>query len=489
MKPGRMSDGIKTGDIWDILDRYEVWEKTAPSFLRRYARCFKVEMVEIIAQLAADYPLAGYKLQPNLTSWQKWRVILKQFGKGLSSCSNLKSIKVSKEARLVFMVEYPSHYKQLLPISEQLKRQSVAFQVVFLRHELYLRHHTEFENPCLILPKATWIATLNALIFNIRLQTNQAFNQLVASKSRRRFRLEVLYLNSKSLGPVLAQQRVLARLLKAAPNVPVVFFKSEGFRIKRLIMVCQEMGRKVIAIQHGFIKKELKYTDLPTDVYLTWSDHFSCKLAESRAGCSTQSIGCPNYDAFFQQRPVIASSPDPQHLRLLLLPNSGSSQTPRSEVAFALGICLDYVRNRPHVSLTIKPHPGDQSSMLADMVAAADLNDQVDMLSNQAPIPYADCDIVVTMNSTTGIEAAIYGKPMIILLSEPTLMLVEEYVHAGIGRWAGTLDTFDAAVQEILADYPLFQQRAIAFTQKFLTAPGQAAEGVVKYCLSQQQNS
>jgi len=467
---------------WITLNQYEQWEKTCSGVIKNYARNFKVELVEIIMQINSGLPLSGYKIQSSISKSAKRWIIFKRIFKPLFQ-KPLKIVnKIETKSELIFIVEHVGHYKQLKPIANLLKSRATKFQVIFIQLELFHKYKNEFENVSLLSTEINILSWLHTIQLITLIWFNKSFYTLVNHKKKSELKLEVTLLNAKLLNTINTQKNNLAKILDKIPNANVVFFKAEGCRTKSLINLCNIKERKSYAIQHGLIRKELKYTDLFVGVYITWSDYFTECLLDSKAKCKTIALGCSNYDLYFKQRDEKDTLPPSLNLgKILFLPNSGNSQTPQSEIEFATNLCVEFFKNNRNLTLTIKPHPGDKSSLIKDIVKKHKFENKVKILPNDSSIPYSECDIIITMNSTTGIESSIFRKPIIIILSDPKYIMVEEYLTYGIAKWANSLSILESTIVDIYKNYDKSKENSDFFIKKMIKNPGTAAQEICNY--------
>jgi hypothetical protein len=463
-------------DIWQVLMRYKTWQNRQRSLMADYARSFQTEITEIMAQLEGEVPLAGYKL-PDLPQKIRWKMIATSFLPGKIARSRYSYFK-NNQPTLVFVVEFGSHLHQLRPIAAQLNRRKIDFGVLFLQTSLYQQAASEFENTCLAEAGGNWRTWLQYLQINLKALVGLSRNKWA---SRGKFLAALAFLHAKRLRRWTALRHDFSRLLDELPaQTPLVFFKAEGSLTKGLMLVGREKDRKILAVQHGWISREIKYHDLMPDTYLVWSDYFAQNLTESGAGCRTLTCGNPACDTVFLR----ATSRKPHAdgiLSLLFLPNSGQAQTPYSEVIGALKTCLEYLQRYPEARLTIKPHPADHSGRIARELAASQLAERVLLLDPQTAIPFEESHIVLTMNSSVGLEAAIYQKPLILLLSDQKYLITDAYIEAGIAHYAANTDMLETIIQGMLQKQEYYQEKCRLFTASHLAFPGAATEEVCRY--------
>lgn len=110
---------------------------------------------------------------------------------------------------------------------------------------------------------------------------------------------------------------------------------------------------------------------------------------------------------------------------------------------------------RPDISIIIRPHPSERSATWIEFASALP---SVEVVSETEPGPWLQAaDIVVTTGCTTGMEAALLGKPAISMVAQPehvrhpgffvankvnmiseTVSRTEELIA---GHWDGTMDS------------------------------------------------
>lgn len=467
--------------IWQIVERYKTWQSGQRGLMADYSHAFQTEISEIIAQLQQDWPLSGYKLSA-ASSKDQWKVILKSLFKPASSSTPDIAGGHAADVRLIFVVEFNSHLNQLRPLITILKKRNISYAVFFLSKDLYENKGAEFGHAFIIRANGNLKIRLQYIFLNFRAVCSLLY-RFGKTVNQGIFLRALAFLNAKRLYIWLALRREFSAWLDQMPvHAPVVFFKAEGSLTRGLMQICRQNNRRIFAVQHGWISKEIKYHALLPDAYLVWSAFFADTLNASGAGCPAKICGCPAYDQVFevaaQQR---SQSAEP--LTLLFLPNSGLSQTPFSEVNWAIECCLLYLQQHPTTRLIVKPHPGDHTRRIEAIIRNNTQPDQIECLENNAPIPYDACHIVVTMNSTVGLEAAIYQKPLVILLSEEKYLLTPEYLQTGYARWVQDQEELEKTILDMRMHYPRYQEKCRQFVNTQLAFPGKAAEKIVESLL------
>jgi hypothetical protein len=471
--------------ITDVLKGLERWGNDKSDSLKMYINSFLVEIAEIIVQLNEDLKLATYKIPVSDTTLYRFKLACKKF---LKTCihydkRNYPIPYPKKDVKLIFVIEYANHLREFLALREELEQMQVPFVAIFLNKEVYQTYLGKSDNTILIGENCSrrehLIAIAKLIGITVPIILSKGFLG-ITSKNRIRLLVEIFYLNSKFLPGLIKLTRNLELALEAQnKKAPVIFFKSEGFRIRNLVQSCKRSGHKVIAIQHGNILVEQKYYSLPVDRYIVWSDVYKKHLENSGAECEILSLGRPSYDKIFRERHIVKNMINPERIRIIFLPNTGNSQTPKSEVIFATKLCLELAMSRATIELYIKPHPSDSSNTIKSIVEDVSLSGMVTMIDKHTSIDYMDYDIIATMNSTAGAEAAVYGRPSIILLSNRELLAVHEYIDNGIAMLATNISEFDIAIGKLVTEYNRYQDAAMIFTSMYFANPGSSTKAIL----------
>ena len=476
----------KSRNIWNIADEYDnlQLEYKNDSVMYRYLDLIRTELIEVIYQLESSDNLTGYKIN-SLNAFKKTKFILIRIIKEIFYSFDLKRNKLKiKSNELVFFVEYINHYKQYLGLKNQLDEQSADHKVIFLNKEMYLKYKINIKCSYYIGEFYTNICLMKSIIKLFNVNTKVIFDSKIrniSTENINKIKLELLFFNSKFLLENLkisyALNKILSTKIKRA-----IFFKAEGFKIKNIIDVCSKNHINTVAIQHGLIVKNIKYHKLNINRYFVWSDVFANMLNACNAKCNTSSLGCPDYDKHINSRFETQLTNKDNITKLLFLPNSGKSQTPESEILLALKICLKYVSKNSDFQLVIKPHPGGDSELIKNVVECFSISNAI-ILEKEHKLNYHSYDMVITMNSTVGIEAAIFRKPLIVILSSLKMMMIDDYLNYKIAEFVTSDNEMLEAVAKIKDNYKIYQERCDTFTKDYLTNLGTSAKQIVKNLL------
>ena len=476
----------KSRSIWDIADEYDnlLSEYFTDSIMHLYFNLIRTELIEIIYQLESPTNLTGYKIN-RLNKFKKAKFILNRSIKEVFYSFNLKknNLKVNLND-LVFFIEYENHFKQFLGLKHQLDEQSADYKVIFLNIEIYLKYKKNVNSSHYIGEFFTNSSSIKSVVKLIYINSKIFFNSKtrnISNKNIKKVKLELLFFNSKFLLQNFkisyALNKILSTKIKRA-----IFFKAEGFKIRNIIDVCSKKGINTLAIQHGLIVENIKFNSLNIKEYIVWSDIFANKLNVCNASCKTVSLGCPDYDKHIKSRFENQLSNKDNITKLLFLPNSGKSQTPESEIIFSLKTCLKYVSKNSDFQLVIKPHPGGDLQLIKNVVESFDICDVI-VLEKEHKLNYNIYDIVVTMNSTVGIEAAIFRKPLIVILSSLKMMMINDYMNYKIAEFVTSDNEMIGAVTKIKDNYKVYQKRCDIFINNYLTNLGTSAKQIVRKLL------
>lgn len=464
-----------------ILER--VYEKTKrKSFLTNYFAAYFVEISEIIFQLNRELKLASYKIKKDITVKEKLFSVFKDIIKKTFSYKNsIAFTSIPEEPKFIFVVEYSSHFKEFSSLHQKMLNINIPHLTVFINNTTFDKYQKYSGNSILINSNRNLLQHLSMLfkfwMVNISFIGN-GFLKYFPGVSKSKLYLELLYLNTKTLIENLNLLKNFERVIKRYPNIPVIFFKSEGFRTRSLILKSKSFGNKVVSIQHGSIHVEAKNFKFPTDLYIVWSEIFREMLIKSKSDCNIEVLGRAGFDEVFNHKHLLKPRLlDKKRVKILFLPNSGGSQTPYSEVLFALDTCLQASLKNPEIELHIKPHPSDTSDRIQNELLK--LNSNALFHPNTEKANYNEYDIIATMNSNSGLEAAVFGIPLIILVSNVEMLMVKEYLDYKIAELATSATEFAKSCELIANNYQYYQHNTKIFIDEYLANQGTASEKII----------
>jgi hypothetical protein len=204
-------------------------------------------------------------------------------------------------------------------------------------------------------------------------------------------------------------------------------FKGEKYPMRTIMREVALSKRNFVSIQHGFIGAARKYRFANPSVYFVWSDYFKDQLRSSGVKAKIEISGNLQYQGM--QKPLPKFKPSG---KVIFLPNSGNSTTPEGEVRWATKtyLSISKLSNLPF-NISIKPHPGDSRGLAKEeMHKFREENPESVFywLEPTVKLNFEEYDTVVTMNSTTSIEANLFATPSLILLSNPKEFLLPDLI-------------------------------------------------------------
>jgi len=107
---------------------------------------------------------------------------------------------------------------------------------------------------------------------------------------------------------------------------------------------------------------------------------------------------------------------------------------------------LDILSRHPDWRLVIRPHPSEDLAY-TDLPANVELSDRTDPLYEVL----SAVDVVITMSSTVGLEAALLGKPLISL--DISIFTPDApYSKMGISKGVNNLVDLEKAIEEVFSE-------------------------------------
>ncbi|MGE3804471.1 MAG: hypothetical protein AB7K24_07345 [Gemmataceae bacterium] len=184
----------------------------------------------------------------------------------------------------------------------------------------------------------------------------------------------------------------------------------------------RRLGIRTVMLQHGLDCEQFCLSEAFADVLLTWGP------ARQRRYCAEASvdparvhvIGNPEWD---ERRPDQQIGRGGQRWLWTTRPHVARkcyvpSDTPQDGIE-VLGGLLCALREQPHANLVIKPHPFDYLLPYQDLLATVDepLRQRVRIITDRTVLALlAECDLLISEDSSALLEGAIAGKPMVYVL-------------------------------------------------------------------------
>jgi hypothetical protein len=306
--------------------------------------------------------------------------------------------------------------------------------------------------------------------------------------------------------PLMVQYYELSLNLLEKENPDLVLLENEYVGFERaLIYACHKKQIPSLAQQHGtFTKEHLGYLYAKEEISPQEYSQFPyCPLASctSVIGPSFQDIltkissypeskvvvcGQPRYDVFYfadqiYNRAVFLKRNNLDSKKKLILLATQPFHLERLREEFFVNIITN-IMPIDGVQIVVKPHPNESVKWFNAKLTSLETNVVVLPPKSDTLEAIFACDVFMSVNSTTILEALIMNKPVVVVnlskLTEP-LPWVEE--GAAIGVYEG--DKIRGAIEEVLAEGQTDRQlskRRSDFVYKYLyKIDGKATDRVI----------
>ncbi len=378
---------------------------------------------------------------------------------------------VLSKTEFLFVIITENHVKHFRPVAQELSRQNHSFSILYTNHALLEKYGAEWPGNSFSIQ--LWLTQgqyFRAVLFQIALLCTHLFSSSAKKSVIIRF-----------AKPAYLIHQTMLRLLSDASR-KIVLFKAEAYQANAVLLACKQLKTPSFAIQHGLIGNTDQISNLSVDKYLVWSHFFKERLERWQAGCEIQVTGNAAYDAVFQgveQHDAETLPPDP--FSILVLPNAGASHTPLPHVHRLLDAVLHFAQSYPSVLITIKPHPADHSGNVQKHLAPVLATyPNIRLMNRFDPIPFENHHLVAINNSGAGMEACIWGRPLVVFSPKWEDVDVKQYMEHGVAEFSDTADAFMDRVLKIKTHYTSYQDKCRAFTREQLAFHGHAAEKIVE---------
>ena len=255
-------------------------------------------------------------------------------------------------------------------------------------------------------------------------------------------------------------------------------FKGEKYPMRTIMREVALAERKFVSIQHGFIGASRKYKFSNPSIYFVWSDYFKEQLNIS--GVKSKIVISGNLQYQGVEKALVKYKPSG---KVIFLPNSGNSTTPEREVRWATQTYLSMVKlSKFPVSLYIKPHPGDSRGFAKEeMNKFREENPDAVFywLEPTVKLNFEEYDTVVTMNSTSSVEANLFATPAVILLSNPKELLFPDLISYDSSLMVHSSEELSDKLLSLQSDLGRSSRLALENSDKFF---GNTVNGSTLIC-------
>ncbi|MCC6997825.1 MAG: hypothetical protein IT370_24625 [Deltaproteobacteria bacterium] len=192
--------------------------------------------------------------------------------------------------------------------------------------------------------------------------------------------------------------------------------------------VTRGLGAAAVYVQHGLVPDRYVYAHFLHDLNCMWGDYEVSALGAHGVDPNSLFVtGAVIYDALIER--ARAPRPSREGLRIGFLASlTGGDYSPPEVCRRTLAAVGRLSDQLPHVTITVKAHPGDRTQVPEESLAPFPKVRLVRTGTSQDVV--LDSDLVIVIASTTGFEACVAGRPLIVfnLTGEKTPV---EYVGLG----------------------------------------------------------
>jgi len=339
--------------------------------------------------------------------------------------------------------------------------------------------------------KGKWVplnafATLRSILMSLKIckNLNNGLSQVSVSENRDKFILDMLIGHIKTsfflVSEILSLKNAISRL-----NPKIILTSCEYCKMGRAAMaIGNEDGLQTIALQHGIItpthwgyifgkSEKISRSDaincrpLPRYTLLYGPDYVEILTKNSIYPEESLIItGQPRYDYLYDivrsmDKDKFLEEKKLKHPLIVWISQFGY---PQSENNKNIDCFMHLIESIP-VNLFIKPHPSETDLSIYqpllrhdNVVLSKDIN--LYKLLNV-------CDLIITKNSTTAMEAAALNKPIIVLnLSEEPDAV--DYVKDGIALGVYNKEELIPTVKRLLQDDSILCKRRDEYVSRYL---------------------
>ena len=381
-----------------------------------------------------------------------------------------KSISVNQ---LIFIIMYPSHLKYFLSIVNDLEDMKMDYTVILLNCDF----DVELKDYSDRIIKIKEYYRIHNIFMSSLLQFYHFAKYLIKNERIKAYATLKYY---KDYYLIIT---FLKRLLSSNQINTICMYKGDGLYAQTIGSYVKDNYNsiKIIVMQHGLLASIPQYKNLRIDQFWVWSNFFRERLNRVGIDYLVKAMGDPTTDGWYNEINNKANeyTLNKQDIKLILCPNHGNSHTPLSQVLHSLKLVKQYNEEHSFCSLTIKPHPGDINEIVKNNIGSQ-LNSGIKILSKELSVSFLGYDIVIINNSSVGMDAAFFGKPVIIIAENKEQIMVEQYVKYGFAEIVFDYVQLVSTVNRIIDNYEEYQINAEKFIDDMYEYQGRSAKKIIK---------
>ncbi|MBI1976228.1 MAG: hypothetical protein HYS56_01825, partial [Candidatus Omnitrophica bacterium] len=277
----------------------------------------------------------------------------------------------------------------------------------------------------------------------------------------------------------------------------VVLLRNEDKELEKTCIIgFKPTATQSIVLQHGIIAIPILREKLLCDINAVWGPA-GIRYFTERGFSSEKCVvtGNPEYDLLvepksFDRREDIcrALKLDPSRPLLVFAsqrPHSFSSAKSNDDQQKLIVVLLNAMEALKEIQCVIKVHPFDDERPIRRLIAAAPrLEDRIRVIQKTELFPLlASCDIVMVHNSTVGLSAMVFSKPVIVMNltgREDTVPYVSEGAAMGVYEPTGLAPAVKKLLQEGEVRYSMLEKQKELIADQAFKIDGKARKRLLE---------
>lgn len=251
----------------------------------------------------------------------------------------------------------------------------------------------------------------------------------------RSFGIELITQDQQTLERQILRQLHYVRVVEAEisrtqPNA-ILVYADNHHPMQEFVMVAQRDRIPTILLQHGLDCEHYCLDEAYADTIAVWGEARRRRY-QAQSGRQPQQIrvtGNPQYDQF--RLPERLDRSGDYWLWVTRPHTSEKCQSPSRQVLEGVQILealLIALQHHPAARLVIKPHPNEQVELYLPLIEHYQVGDRVEITKTNVHALLPQACVVISEDSTAGLEAMLFGKVVIhahFAASSPTVPFVE----------------------------------------------------------------
>ena len=248
-------------------------------------------------------------------------------------------------------------------------------------------------------------------------------------------------------------------------------------------LCCQASRRQItsVVIQHGTIGDN--WWPFVADIYCLWGEASVDEMR--RLGAPEErlaALGMPATDEMFRCSPARAHravrNPASHPVCLILSHTNGSRYEPEVYDSYREFLARA-VNSMPFISWKVKLHPVEDDSFYRHM--GSSILERLIFHPRQMSLQeaVADADVATTIYSTSGLEAMILDRPLIVAPATPRVCELAPWPASGGGTYASSAEDFRSQFSQLVSDRTCWVRQMEGqrrFLASYFASPGCAAK-------------